>query len=194
MEDSHYKFYIRKSSVDIVKGLKIVTVGLIISGLVVSGILLTSTTLLQASSTGLKLYLTVDTNLRNQDIEIETYQRGDNIYGHNGFMITGSNEYTLNYPNGLIDTGSFQVCINTNDGRFCGDGNNSEQKQPENVFINAYEGRNFGSVPETDVSTSQSQASSQEVEQETSQSQSQSGGDTIIYNCPANARCVIEER
>lgn len=191
MEDSRYKLYIQKSNVEFVKVLKVAMVGLIISGLVMSSILLTSTTVLQASSKGLKLYLTVDTNLRSQDIGIETYQHGDNIYGHNGFMSTGSNEYTLNYPSGRVDTGQFEICINTNDGRFCGNGYNSEESRPESVFINAQEGTNFGSVPQQqDDSQSQSQASNQE--QETSQSQSQTQGDTIIYNCPANARCVIE--
>jgi len=167
---------------------KDIMVGLIISALVMSALFLTPMTVLQASSKGLKLYLAVNTNLRSQDIGIETYQNGRNIYDHDGFMNTGSNEYTLNYPNGLIDTGQFEVCINTNDGRFCGDGYNSEERRPESVFINAQEGRNFGSVP--DDSQSQSQASSQE--QETSQSQSQSQGGTTIINCPANARCVIE--
>ena len=146
-----------------------------------------------AGEKGLKLYLTVDTNIRNQDIGIETYQHGRNIYSHDGFMNAGLNEYTLNYPNGFIDIGQFQICIQTNDGRFCGDGFNSEEKRPENVFINANEGRNFGSVPQQqDDSQGQSQASNQE--QLTSQSQSQTQGDTIIYNCPANSRCVIEER
>lgn len=152
-----------------------------------SGVLLTSTTVLQASSTGLKLHLAVDTNLRSQDIGIETYQDGRNIYDHDGFMNTGSNEYTLNYPNGLVNIGQFEICINTNDGRFCGDGFNSQESRPESVFINAQEGRNFGSVPEQEDSQDQAQVQDQD------QSQSQSQGGTTIINCPQNAECVTQK-
>ena len=52
--------------------MKIFTVGLIlISALVIFSIVLTPSTALQASSKGLKLYLTVDTNL-NDDVRIYT--------------------------------------------------------------------------------------------------------------------------
>jgi hypothetical protein len=55
--------------------MKIFTVGIIIvSTLVLSSIASTPTTALQASSKGLKLYLTVDTNL-NDDVIINTYQQ-----------------------------------------------------------------------------------------------------------------------
>jgi hypothetical protein len=60
--------------------MKIFTVGLIIiSALVISSIALTSSTALHASSKGLKLYLTVDTNL-NDDVRINTYQHGECLY------------------------------------------------------------------------------------------------------------------
>ena len=56
--------------------MKIFTVGMIIiSTLVISSIVLTPSIALQASSKGLKLYLTVDTNL-NDDVRINTYQHG----------------------------------------------------------------------------------------------------------------------
>ena len=56
--------------------MKLFTVGLIIvSALVISIIALTPLTALKASSKGLKLYLTVDTNL-NDDVRINTYQYG----------------------------------------------------------------------------------------------------------------------
>ena len=61
--------------------MKIFTVGLIIiSALVMSSIALTPpSTALLASSKGLKLYLTVDTNL-NDDDRINTYQYGESLY------------------------------------------------------------------------------------------------------------------
>lgn len=136
--------------------MKRITVGLLISSMVIFSIILTSSTSLQASSKGLKLYLTIDTDLNNQDISIATYQYGNKIYDHNGFMNTGVNEYTLNYPRHLVDNGQFEICIFTsNDGSYCGSGYNSEAKKPEHVFVNAYLGNNFGEIPDQDQSQSQ---------------------------------------
>jgi hypothetical protein len=86
-------------------GMKIYVIGIIVVfTLVLSSIALTPTTALQASSKGLKLYLTVDTNL-NDDVRINTYQHGDRVFTHNADIHSGSNEVTLQYPSGLIDTG-----------------------------------------------------------------------------------------
>ena len=60
--------------------MKGMTVGLLISVLAISSILLTSSISLQASSKGLKLFLTVDTNMYDQDITIFTNQYGYKIY------------------------------------------------------------------------------------------------------------------
>ena len=94
--------------------MKIFTVGLIIiSALVMSSIVLTPSTALQASSKGLKLYLTVDTNL-NDDVRINTYQYGDRVFTHDAVIHSGLNEVTLQYPSGLIDTGEFRICVRSN--------------------------------------------------------------------------------
>ena len=86
--------------------MKIFTVGLIIiSVLVVTIMILTLSTVVQASSKGLKLYLTVDTNL-NDDVIISTYQYGDRVFTHDALIHSGSNEITLQYPSGLIDMSS----------------------------------------------------------------------------------------
>ena len=91
--------------------MKIFVVGMIIvSALVMSSIVLTPSTALQASSKGLKLYLTVDTNL-NDDVRINTYQQGDRVFTHDAVIHSGSNEVTFQYPSGLIDTGEFRVCV-----------------------------------------------------------------------------------
>ena len=94
--------------------MKIFTVGMIIiiSALVISSIVLTPPTLLMASSKGLKLYLTVDTNL-NDNVIINTYQHGDRIFTHDAVIHSGSNEVTLQYPSGLIDAGEFRICLRT---------------------------------------------------------------------------------
>lgn len=60
--------------------MKIFTVGLIIiSAVIMSSIILTPSITSLASSKGLKLYLTVDTNL-NDDVRINTYQHGDSVF------------------------------------------------------------------------------------------------------------------
>jgi hypothetical protein len=60
--------------------IKIITIGLIIiSAQVMASITLTPPATLYASSKGLKLYLTIDTNL-NDDVRINTYQYEDNLY------------------------------------------------------------------------------------------------------------------
>jgi hypothetical protein len=162
----------------IIKSMKIITVGLIISTLVMSSIVLTPLTSVQASNKGLKIYLTVETNL-NDDVTIDTYQYGDRVYTHDGFVNTGRNEITLQYPSRLIDTGEFRIWVNAlNDGKSARDSAyNSEAKQPEHVFINLF--RDFG---DEGIDNSQSQG----------QSQSQSQAQTVII-CPANSRCVIEQ-
>jgi hypothetical protein len=146
---------------------------------------------LQASSKGLKLYLTVDTNL-NDDVRINTYQHGDRVFTHDAVIHSGSNEVTLQYPNDLIDTSEFRVCVrsNNNDKSACGTEYNSEAKQPEHVFINLFvqENRNPSKVSDD------SQVQSQNQGNEQSQSQSQSNKQTTtIINCPPDSRCVIEQ-
>src|ERR687892_585076 len=90
--------------------MKIFTVELIITAAVVmSSIGLTSPTPLQANSKGLKLYLTVDTNL-NDEVIISTYQYGNRVFTDDAFIHSGSNEDTLQYPSGLIDTGESYLC------------------------------------------------------------------------------------
>ena len=158
-----------------------------------SSTVLISSTELQASSKGLKLYLTVDTNL-NDDVRINTYQHGDNVFTHDAVIHSGSNEVTLLYPSSLIDTGEFRICVRSNnyDESTCNIGYNSEAKQPEHVYINLFveENRN---LPNVDVDDSQAQSQSQGNEQSQSQSQNNNQEQTTtIINCPPS-RCVIEQ-
>ena len=174
--------------------MKIFTVGqIIISALVISSIVLTPSIALEASSKGLKLYLTVDTNL-NDDVRIDTYQHGDRVFTHDAIIHSGANEVTLQYPSGLIDTGEFRICVRSNnyDESTCDTGNNSDAKQPEHVFINLFV-EEHRSSPDVDVDN---QAQSQSQDSEQSQSQSQNNNQeqtTTIINCPPDSRCVIEQ-
>jgi hypothetical protein len=158
-----------------------------------ASMVLTPSTVLQASSKGLKLYLTINTNL-NDDARINTYQHGDRVFTYDAVTHSGSNEVTLQYPNSLIDTGEFRLCVRSNnyDKSACNTGYNSEAKQPEYVFINLFveENRN---LPKVDID---SQAQSQSQNNEQSQSQSQNNNQeqtTTIINCPPDSRCVIEQ-
>ncbi len=54
-------------------------------------------------------------------------------------MNTGRNEYTLQYPSQLVENGDFEICIQTwNGDHSCGNGYNSEEKRPEDVFVILY--------------------------------------------------------
>jgi hypothetical protein len=170
--------------------MRLFTVGLIIVfALVISSLALTPSTALQASSKGLKLYLTVDTNL-NDDVRVNTYQHGNRVFTHDAVIHSGSNELTLQYPSGLIDTGEFRICVRANnyDESVCNTGYNSEAKQPEHLFIKLILEENRNS-PSDD---SQAQSQSQDNEQSQSQSQNNEQTTTII-NCPPDSRCVIEQ-
>src|SRR5919106_706438 len=122
--------------------MKTFTVGLvIIFALPTNSMVLFPPTASQASSKGLNLHLIVDTNLESQDIAIITQQPSQNeIYRHDGFLHTGRNEYTLQYPNNVVDSGPFVICIDVGfEWLYCGDGYNAEEKRPENAYINAAE-------------------------------------------------------
>jgi hypothetical protein len=165
--------------------MKIFAAGMIIiSALIMSNIVITPPTSLLASSKGLKLYLTVDTNL-NDDVRINTYQYGDRVFTHDALIHSGSNEVTLQYPGGLIDTGEFRVCVRADnyDESACVTGYNSEAKQPEHLFINLFVEENRNSSNAGDVD-SQAQSQSQNNNQEQT---------TTIINCPLDSKCVIEQ-
>jgi hypothetical protein len=171
--------------------MQIFTVGLIIIfALVMGSTALTPPAALLGSSKGLKLYLTVDTNL-SEYFMINTYQHGDRVFTHDAVIHSGSNKITLQYPSGLIDTDEFRICIRSNSYESaCGTGYNSEAKQPEHLFVNLFAEENRNS-PNADVN---SQAQSQNQDNEQSQSQSQNNEQTTtIINCPPDSRCVIEQ-
>jgi hypothetical protein len=74
-------------------------------------------------------------------VAIITKQPSQNeTYRHDGFLHTGRNEYTLQYPNNVVDSGPFVICIDVGfEWLYCGDGYNAEEKRPENAYIKAAE-------------------------------------------------------
>jgi hypothetical protein len=145
--------------------MKIFAIGiLIISILVMYNTVITPPISLLASSKGLKIYLIVDTNL-NDDAKINTYQYRERVFMHDAVIHPGSNEVTLQYPSGLIDTGEFRIFVRAMDydKSACDTGYNLEAKQPEHGFINMFVDENRNS-PNVDVD-SQAQSQNQENEE-----------------------------
>lgn len=83
---------------------------------------------------------------------ISTYQYGDRVFTNDAFIHSGSNKVTLQYLSGLIDTGEFPICVESNnyDESACDTGYKSEAKQPEHLFINLFVEENRNS-PNADV-------------------------------------------
>ena len=119
------------------------------------------------------------------DVRINTYQYGDRVFTHDAVIHSGSNEVTLQYPSGLIDTGEFRICVKAMDydESACNTGYNSEAKQAEHVFINMYTEAEERNLPKVDID-SQAQSQGQNNNQEQT---------TTIINCPPDSSCVIEQ-
>lgn len=164
--------------------MNITTSGLImISTLILSGIILQP-----VQAKGLKVFLTIDTNQRNQDASIETYQHGNQIDTRTGFINTGITELTLQYPEALVETGDFRICVRLYDGvEGCGIGYNSPEKKPEYVSVNIQ--RQQVLIDESNSGQSQSQSQSQS--NENNNADSNSNTNTVIV-CPPNEKCVIQ--
>ena len=130
-----------------------------------------------ATSKGLKVDLTVETNLQSQPARIETYQFGSIIGVNSDYINTGTTNIRLQYPSGLIENGeSFQIRVIAQTDNLYADGNgyNSEAKKPEHVSVSL-----FGNSQQH-VGDSQAQSSSNENTNTNSLSQSQA---TTIYIC-----------
>ena len=169
--------------------MKIFTVGLIIiSAVIMSSIILTPSITLLASSKGLKVYLTVDTNL-NDGVQINTYQYDDKVFTHHAFVHSGTNEVDLQYPKGLIDTGEFRVCVKADqyDRSNCEYSYNSVEKKPESLTIPLFV-KDVSDSPNTD---SQAQSQSQSNDNTNTNTNANSQSQTTIM-CPENRDCVIQ--
>jgi hypothetical protein len=172
--------------------MKVVTIGLITSIVIMSSIVTTSLTTLYASSKGLKVFLTVDTNLPSQSVRIETYQGENWVYSHDGYINTGTNELEMQYPSHTIESGRpFGICVTalSVNLRSCGDGYNSEGKHPEHVYVNLFGNNN---QPSESSSSSSASSSSSSSSSENTITNTNANSQTVIV-CPANSSCVIEQ-
>ena len=157
--------------------MKIYVVGIIVVfTLVLSSIALTPTTALQASSKGLKLYLTVDSNQGRQDGTIQTSQYGRVVDTRLQYITQGNYQYELRYQKGQVDNGDFQICVTLNNGvNNCNTGYNGPEKKPVYVHVNLHGETNSNEGQ----SQSQSQSSNNENNNNNENSLSQSQATTI---------------
>jgi len=161
-------------------GMKIYVVGIIVVfTLVLSSIALTPTIALQASSKGLKLYLTVDSNQGSQDGTIQTSQYGRVVDTRLQYITQGNYQYELRYQEGQVDNGDFQICVTLNNGVInCNTTYNGPEKKPVYVHVNLHGETNSNEGQ----SQSQSQSSNNENNNNNENSLSQSQA-TTIYIC-----------
>ena len=153
-----------------------------------SSIILTPSITSLASSKGLKLYLTVDTNL-NDGVQINTYQYDDKVFTHHAFVHSGTNEVDLQYPKGLIDTGEFSVCVRADqyDRSNCEYSYNSVEKKPESLTIPLFV-KDVSDSPNTD---GQAQSQSQSNDNTNTNTNTNSQSQTTIM-CLETRDCVIQ--
>jgi hypothetical protein len=130
-----------------------------------------------AHAKGLKIYLSVNTNLAGQGVEIDTFQFGNWIYTHTGYINNGFTKLTLEYPENLVRNGEFEICAYGVHADFesCSFGYNGKESKPEYVTVELY-GSNM--------------PSQQSQPQQGGQSQSQSTENTIII-CQQE-RCEVQ--
>ena len=147
---------------------------------------------------GLKVFLTIDTNQRSQDVRIETYQHGDQIDTRTGFINTGITELTLQYTEGLVETGDFRICVTAlSDNLYaCGNGYNSKEKKPEYVSVNLFRNLVYADEDTSSNSASSSSSSSSDSESNsasTSSSSIENTNENIIVICPeSGGACKVD--
>ena len=90
-----------------------------------------------ATSKGLKVDLEVASDYGSQNAEVDTFQDDRFISTHDQFIDQGSWVYRLQYENGDINNGQFEVCVFLTSDQIesCGSGYNGEEKEPESVFV-----------------------------------------------------------
>ncbi len=123
---------------------------------------------------GLKAFLTVNTNLAGQPVEIYTSQFGENVEIHDSYMDNGYTEFELLYDRGMVINGEFKICVYAvnADIEECTYGYDSEEKRPEYVAVDLF-GSNMPPSQPVQQDQAQSQSSSNENNNANSNTQSQ---------------------
>lgn len=150
--------------------MRIFRVGLIIvSVMIVTSTVLNISTVVQASSKGLKLYLTVNSNQGSQDGTIQTSQYGKVVDTRLRYITQGNYQYELRYQKGQVDNGDFHICVMLNNGvNNYSTGYNGPEKKPVYVHVNLH-----GETNDNTESQSQAQSSNNENNNNNALSQSQ---------------------
>ena len=143
-----------------------------------------------ATSKGLKVDLEVASDYGSQNAQVDTFQDDRFISTHDQFIDQGSWIYGLQYEKGDINNGPFEVCVFLISDQIesCGNGYNSEEKKPENVFVDLTSGSVPTALEPPTENNAASAASSSSDNENTNASQSQ----TVVV-CPAGEKCVIEQ-
>lgn len=113
------------------------------------------------SKKGLKVYLTVNSNLAGQTVEIDTFQFDKWVQTHDSYVDNGYTEFELNYPNDVVVNGEFEVCVYavSADIESCGFGYDSPAKEPVYMSIELLGSNMLESQPVDQQAQSQSQSS-----------------------------------
>lgn len=180
------------------KRINVTSVGLviiIIVALITSSVVLQQQQLVYAK--GLKVFLTINTNQRSQDVRIETYQHGNQIDTRTGFINTGITELTLQYTEGLIETGDFRICVTAlSDNLYaCRNGYNSEEKKPEYVSVNLFRSLVYADedTNSNSASSSSSSSDSESNSASTSSASIENRNENIIVICPeSGGKCKVD--
>lgn len=127
---------------------------------------------------GLKVFVTINTNLVSQPVYLDTFQFGQFVGSFDSYMNNGASETVIQFENGEMQTGDFEICAIADEGmKQCATGYNGEEKEPEYMTIGIYSNNTpqpvYGNQP-------QSQAQSSNNENNNALSQSQG---TTIYIC-----------
>lgn len=127
----------------------------------------------------------IDSNQRPQQAAIGTYQDGYRVSEEFYYINQGTTEITLQYREGAIENGEFDICVAVSGGiQGCGKGYDGPEKKPEYVRVNVHS--DFVPVVEEEQnngnSQSQSQSSNNENNNENNNALSQSQ-ETKIYIC-----------
>ena len=118
---------------------RIIFFSLLAAAVVLAPTLLASDAL-AGGSKGLRVFLTINTNLVSQPVEIDTYQFDQFVAMHNSYIDNGITEIELNYEPGEVVNEEFELCaypMNT-ELEQCAFGYNTEEKEPVYVTVDVY--------------------------------------------------------